>query len=553
MQALGPVVQGSIATAVKVAIRVDASAGMGTGHLRRCLALAGELARFGAEVILVCRSLDNVASSVLAGADFPVLWLPAPNPGELEYVAESAVEPPHAAWARVPWLRDAQETSEALQPCTPDWVVVDHYAFDARWHDQIRKNLVCRIAVIDDLADRALSADFLLDHNWAPDHKVKYADRVAPAHRGSLRILGGPRYALLASGYRIAPRYRFCSDVRSIGIFMGGTDPPAATSQVLAVCREQAGFIGLIEIVSTSANPHLADLMDACARYPNTTLRLDEPSLAAFFARHDLQIGAGGGATWERCCIGVPSIVLTLAKNQLVVASALAGMGALKYARLATNPKTDVADIPGADALADVLRQVIADSGLRYRLAKTASGLVDGRGTERVALCLLGETLHVRRATVTDAPMLHGWRSHPSVRAVSQQTAEIAYRDHKSWMRQVVGDPSRVLLVGQIGGHAVGCIRFDDGDGDTSTVSLYLDPEVQGLGLGARLLLSGEQFMALRAVKTFTVIADVVAGNVASQCLFTACGYEGSLLRYQKRVDPEPDFNSNHNVHYENS
>lgn len=538
---------------MKVAIRVDASVEMGTGHLRRCLALAGELTRFGAEVILVCRSMDNVAYSVLAGADFPVLWLPMPDPDVPEHIFESAAEPPHAAWAGVSWLRDARETSEALRPCIPDWVVVDHYAFDARWHDQIRKNLVCRLAVIDDLADRALAPDLLLDHNWAPDHEAKYADRLVPAHGRTLRILGGPRYALLASGYRNTPRYSFCSEVRSIGIFMGGTDPAVASAQVLAVCRDEADFDGKIEIVSTSVNPHLADLIDACARYPNTTLTLDEPSLAAFFARHDLQIGAGGGATWERCCIGVPSIVLTLAKNQLVVTSALAGVGALKQAALASSCMADVADIRGANALADVLRQVLVDSGLRYRLAQTAASLVDGRGAERVAICLLGEMLRLRRATVLDTSILHEWRNDPSVRAVSLQTAEIAYEDHEIWMRQVMGDPSRVLLVGQIGGYAVGCIRFDAGDDDTTAVSLYLDPAVQGLGIGARLLISGEHFMALRATSPFTVVADVVVGNVASQGLFTACGYKGGLLRYQKRVDPGSDANSNHNVHYENS
>ncbi len=539
---------------MKVAIRVDASAEIGTGHLRRCLALAGQLICLGAEVVLVCRSLDNVASSVLSGSEFPVLWLSVPNPDEPEYLAgSSAAEPPHVAWARAPWQRDAWETIEALHAFTPDWVVVDHYAFDSSWHDQIRKNLACRIAVIDDLADRGLTADLLIDHNWATDHKVKYVDRVLPVPEGKLRILGGPRYALLASGYRNAPRYAFCSEVRSLGIFMGGTDPAAASAQVLAVCREDAGFAGTVEIVSTSANPHLADLRDVCARYPDTVLTLDEPSLAAFFARHDLQIGAGGGATWERCCIGVPSVVLTLAKNQLVVTSALAGMGALKQAGLAISRVHDAGDGQSVDTLATVLRQVLDDSGLRYHMSRTAAILVDGRGAERVALCLLGETLHVRRAVVSDAHMLHGWRNDPSVRAVSLQTDEIAYEDHENWMRQVIGDPSRVLLVGQIGDRAVGCIRFDDADSDTTKVSLYLDPAVQGLGIGARLLVSGERFMASRASRPFTVLADVVFGNIASQALFAACGYQGGLLRYQKQVNPEAGITSNHNVHYENS
>lgn len=538
---------------MRVAIRVDASAEMGTGHLRRCLSLAAELARFGAEVILVCRPLDKAASSVLSGFDFPVLWLPAPDLAESSSLVDSAVEPPHAAWACVSWSRDARETVEVLRYKVPDWVVVDHYAFDARWHQQIHKNLCCRLAVIDDLADRALAADFLLDHNWAPDHKVKYASRILAVNGTLLRILGGPRYALLDSAYKNAPRYSFHPEVRSIGIFMGGTDPLRVSSQVLEVCRADVGFAGRIEVVSTSANPYLADLIDACASYPNTTLTLDEPSLADFFARHDLQIGAGGGATWERCCIGVPSILLTLAKNQRVVTPALAGLGALKQATLGLFQNEDAAGIGLSDALADVLVEVLSHSDLRCRLVQTAAALVDGRGAERVALCLLGETLRLRKATASDAPMLYSWRNDPSVRRASLQAAEIAYDEHESWVLQVLADSSRFLLIGQISGHAVGCIRFDCEADNTAVASLYLDPAVQGLGIGARLLVSGERFLAARATSAFTVIADVVAGNKASQRLFTACGYAGGPMRYHKQMDPEPDANSNHNLYYENS
>lgn len=538
---------------MKIAIRVDASTEMGTGHLRRCLSLAGELSRFGAEVVLVCRLLDTVAPSVLADADFPVLWLPTSGLAEQCNMVNSTQEPQYAAWAGVTWLCDARETSEALQPFRPDWVVVDHYAFDARWHDLIFKNLACRFAVIDDLADRDLATDVLIDHNWAPNHKAKYAHHVVPAYRSSLRILGGPRYALLASAYKNAPRYNFCSEVRSIGIFMGGTDPSGSSSRVLAVCRAGAGFVGKIEIASTSANPHLAQLMDVCAKDPNTVLTLDELDLAAFFARHDLQIGAGGGATWERCCIGVPSVVLALTENQLIVTSALVGLGALRHACLNPFPMGDTANAVGVEELVNVLRQLLSNGDLRYWLSQAACVLVDGRGAERVALCLLGRTLRLRNATVCDAPMLYGWRNDPSVRKVSLQTAEIAYEQHERWMLQVMADPLRVLLIGQIAGHAVGCVRFDRGAGDRAVVSLYLDPEVQGLGLGAELLTSGEHFMAARASSAFTIVADVTAGNVASQRLFAACGYKFGPLRYEKRVDPELGANSNHNLYYENS
>lgn len=51
-----------------VAIRVDASATIGTGHLKRCLSLVQALIEQGAQVSLVARALDGVAATVLQAA-----------------------------------------------------------------------------------------------------------------------------------------------------------------------------------------------------------------------------------------------------------------------------------------------------------------------------------------------------------------------------------------------------------------------------------------------------------------------------------------------------
>lgn len=148
----------------RVAIRVDASAAIGTGHLKRCLSLAQALIEAGADVRFVCRALDAVAATVLGDSGIPTLWLSAPA----QAFTPAPDAPPHAAWAGVPQGQDADDTTQALTGWAPDWLVVDHYAFDARWHKAVRDALGCRLLVIDDTADRALDADALLDHNGRP-------------------------------------------------------------------------------------------------------------------------------------------------------------------------------------------------------------------------------------------------------------------------------------------------------------------------------------------------------------------------------------------------
>ena len=350
---------------MKVAFRVDASADIGTGHVRRSLSLALKLRALGGDVRFVTRSLGVDSVGMIAGEGFEGSALLGPPSG----VFTPDPDVPHSAWAQVSWERDSAETIEALADFAPDWVVMDSYAFDAKWQDAVRAALHCLIAQIEDMADRRFACDLLIDHNYAGDHAAKYAGCLPDG----ARLLGGPRYALLGPAFADAPRYEFDETVRSVGVFMGGDDAGGFSGAVLDAL-DAIGFAGDIEVVATSSYVHLADLRERIAARANTKFSLDLPNLAAFFARHDLQVGAGGGASWERCCIGVPTLLVVVAENQRSVAPQLAADGIVA-----------LAETPDAATLAAQLAELVANPHRRADLAKRARILVDGRGAERVA------------------------------------------------------------------------------------------------------------------------------------------------------------------------
>ena len=458
--------------------------------------------------------MDSVGMIRSAGFEQTVLLSP---PGS-DFVPDPAV--PHSEWAQVSWNRDVTETVAALADFEPDWVVLDSYAFDAKWHAEVRASLRCKVAQIDDLADRELSCDLLIDHTFAHDHRVKYANVLPP----SARIIGGPRYGLLGPAYAEAKRYAFSEEVHSIGIFMGGIDAGRHAFAVLDALSA-IGFSGEVEVVATSANPHLGDLRDRIARRAGTRLSLDLPDLTAFFARHDLQVGAGGGASWERCCIGVPTLLVVVAANQMSVAPLLAEAGIAAF-----SPD------PTPSGLAKQLAELIADAPRRARLAARSRELVDGLGATRVALALLAQGLSVRPANLEDARMMFDWRGHPTTRAFSRDSDALVWSDHIAWLCAVFEDPARKLFVGEIGGRAVGVIRFDFSAAGRAEVSLYLDPALHGLGLGKHLLLAGEA-----AIEPVIVDAIVLERNHASRRLFESCGYVAvGPTAWQKHRLPGP-------------
>ena len=60
-------------------------------------------------------------------------------------------------------------------------------------------------------------------------------------------------------------------------------------------------------------SPHREAVKKLAAKRPGTTLHAPLPSLAGLIARADLVIGAGA-TTWERVCLKLPSLVITVAR-----------------------------------------------------------------------------------------------------------------------------------------------------------------------------------------------------------------------------------------------
>lgn len=461
--AAGVMSEDAVATKSRVAFRVDASTRMGLGHLKRCASLSEALRAAGFTTQLVTRDLGSRLQADIGSKFDTICILPAPG-------AEFAPDPniPHSQWAGLDQTTDAEQFLGALETA-PDWIVLDHYAFDRQWLEVVRASTDARQLVIDDLGDRPLPTDILVDHNMAADYFEKH--RLSQPRP---RVLGGPRYALIAHAYAQAQRHLVSDTVRSIGIFMGGVDSPNATERALVACGE-AGFEGAIEIVTTTANPNLRRLQEIASTDDRIDLSLDLADLTGFFASHDIQIGAGGGASWERCCIGAPSIVVQTADNQAIPLAGLREAGAAL---------TSVS--PDSTAIAQELRKLLADPRLRQTLSQHALALVDGRGSERVAV-RLADAVELRPALAEDAEWVFAWRNHPDTRRYIFDPRELDLAEHIAWWRAAVTAPDRKLMIASVGTLPVGVLRLDR-TGEEAEVSLYVDPALSGLGLGPKII-----------------------------------------------------------------
>ena len=500
---------------MKIVFRADASVTIGTGHVMRCLTLAEALRKAGAEATFVCRELDGNLVELMRTRGFDVHVLPP-------------LEPPTdpLAWTAAHPHEDAAQTARFFST-RADWLVVDHFALEHRWEKEMREH-ADRLMVIDDLADRAHDCDLLLDQNYLRE-PTRY-DTLVPDH---CRKLLGPAYALLRDEFGRARDAwpREVGEVKRIFVFFGGTDPTNETSKALrALQRWGEGKTLTIDVVIGGGNPHRAEVERLVNAMPDALLHVQASNMADLMARADLSVGAGGSTTWERFCLGLPSLVVTTAANQEAIAKALAEDD--YHLLLGDHASVD------EDAVASGLGHF---TPARRRLfARRGEGLVDGRGAARVVrelYVLTKGVLEVREACPDDCERLYEWRNHETVRRHALDPAPLALETHRDWFARALTNPDRHLLVGERNGSPVGVIRYDvDRAAREAEVSIYLAPEEIGGGLGGRLLERGETWLREREPDVTSIRALIKPQNEASVKLFTRSHFEVQHVTYSKSV-----------------
>ncbi len=523
--------------AISVVFRADASRTIGSGHVMRCLTLADALRDCGAAPLFVCREHDGHLCELIWERGFAVSRLPRRErlPIEMDGVA-------HAAWLDASWQDDAEGTQRAIDGwgITPEWLVVDHYALDHRWERTLRP-AVGRIMAIDDLADRAHDCDLLLDQNFVSEMHSRYIGKT-PA---GCALLLGPDYALLQPIYaelreRAVPRR---GPVRRLFVYFGAGDRADLTGRSLRAFLSLGRRDIAVDVVLSAGSPHEDEIRRQVEPWPNIHIHASLPTLAPLMAGADLAIGASGATSWERLCLGLPSIVITLAENQVAIAKELQERGLVRWLR----QDSDVSDEALASSLCEEIeREVDANWSKRCLQA------VDGRGVGRVCAAMTIATatrLHPRRATPADEALLLEWANDPTTRRTAFSPEPISAATHGAWFHARLEDSPgcRLFIVETDDRVALGQVRFER-DNRQWEVHYALARVFRGRGLGPFLVEA-----AIRALRAefpgAAVFGQVKIDNQPSRRVFERLGFSSQpsaragvvVYQLEEGRSPSPD------------
>ncbi|MFJ2689767.1 UDP-2,4-diacetamido-2,4,6-trideoxy-beta-L-altropyranose hydrolase [Pseudomonas sp. NPDC087336] len=493
---------------MRVLIRADASPTIGSGHIARCLTLARVLGQQGSHVAFACRVLPGHRLDALQAEGFETFALPECYDGE---------DPQRAIESMLPWQADIAALGKALrsQPAF-DWIIVDHYGLDHHWQTAARR-FAPRIAAVDDLATRIYSVDLLLNQNLSGTPEA-YAALLTPG----CRTLLGPRFAMLREEF-CCPPIEIKSRARRVLVNFGGFD---AAKQTHHAMQALADFNELeVDFVAGAVNPAWAQMQALAASRPHWRLHGFVSDFYRLMAEADLFIGAGGGTSWERAALGLPTICIAVSNNQQANGEVMAVEGAHVF--MGAREQVSV------EQLRLAIGFVVDNQGLRQSMAARSRQLVDGRGARRVAAALAGAVLKLRPATLADARLLFDGRNAEAVRRWSLESGVIDWSAHQNWVVASLGNAQRLLLIAEADDGPVGVLRYDL-RGASAEVSIYLFEDRLGLGWGRALLARGEAFAKSRWPQLDSLNATVMPGNQPSLKVFREAGFLQSACTFKR-------------------
>lgn len=487
-----------------VVFRFDANRTIGSGHAMRCASLSDRFEELG----WTCYWAVDTETIAFLGASLP-------HHRAIQITGKDAL---------------SQLAEIAAIAGKASLIILDHYSLPEGFSGQARQ-FADRIISFDDLADRFVDADLVI--NATPGVT---AETYQPLVKADTKLLLGGHAAPLRRQFfagRAAAlrRTERATSIDQVLIAFGGVDPLDGTS--LAIDAAVPLFAASrINVVLGSRAPHLSKVKKLVEKHRQAGVSIallqDVADMAGLLAQSDLCIGAPGTSTWERCCLGVPSLLVGIAENQRANAAVMGQSGgAIICGFLTTDPREMV-----AQALTAALRKLQAAPPLRANMAAIATALSDGRGIDRILAASLpalrlanGMELSLRLMEPSDEDLLLAWQAAPETRRYAANPQVPTANEHHAWFAAKLLAPADLPLIAEIAGRPAGYVRLDwRGDHRGSPiylVSIATAPDQYRQGIGSAMLR-----LAWRLAPGAIFMARILPGNAASIGLFQRLGYE---------------------------
>jgi len=478
-----------------IVFRADGNVDIGLGHIMRCLTLAKIFSDSEYKILFICSKVSEFIGNVINSRNYKL--------EEIEGTFVSSFE-------------DAKKSLKAIENINVEMLVVDHYALDSRWEKDLIDN-VNKLMVIDDLANRSHHCDYLLDSSYGrlPDDYRKISN-------SNCKLLLGVDYCLLRPDFfSLRPaaikKRKATTEIQSVLINFGGTDLQNLSIKTFSYLVESS-YQGDVHILIASSCQYLQELIAAEKKFNNLNLHIDEQQVAKLMLNADIAIGSVGTSSWERCCMGLPTIGVIVASNQNNIAQQLANIG--------------VMILSSRDDLRENINTYISEIDLVtwHKISNKAFEVCDGIGALRVANTVLDPPVNISllEMDTRHEDLLYTWQCETGNRQYSGNPAIPSLKEHKFWFKASLENSNRRMWLIVFNNSKCGYVRLDRQD-KSEEISVLISQTFRKLGL------ANAAINQLKTLSHFNIIeAEVAETNLASSALFQKLDFKKiSNTRYQ--------------------
>jgi UDP-2,4-diacetamido-2,4,6-trideoxy-beta-L-altropyranose hydrolase len=343
-----------------ILFRVDASETLGKGHLSRCLNLANKLLNERNSIYFITNTLSSSNSNLIRGFGFKHIEI-SKNSND----------------------NGLDETLEITKKLgSVGSIVIDHYQIGFEWEKRV-SFLIPRLVVIDDLANRAHHCHYLIDQTLGR-LKSDYTKLVA----SDCKLLLGSEYSLISRDYTMLreksiEKRQHTDQLNKILVAFGGGDPSIALLKVsddLALLEKKYTIYFVTRSTMDAKDELMAKLNNT---HHDVKVFTDISDLSELVYMSDLSVGAGGISSYERCCLGLPTVLIKLADNQSGNASSLQSAGAVYYLG-------SICDIVRG-AIAKAINNIMSNYDFWKSISDKSILVCDGQGVSNIARIIYGE------------------------------------------------------------------------------------------------------------------------------------------------------------------
>jgi UDP-2,4-diacetamido-2,4,6-trideoxy-beta-L-altropyranose hydrolase len=333
-------------------IRADASVSIGTGHIMRMIALGQAWQAQGGGVHFLCAEITSALEERLASEGFQLSRISAVlgSQEDLEQTTHLITETLQA---------DRQNAR----------VVLDGYHFGSDYQLGI-KAAGFKLLVVDDYGH----ADFY-HADWVLNQNISAREELYAKRSPDTKLLLGPKFAMLRKEFLAYKGWqrKIAPVAKKILVTLGGSDPDNVTLKVIQALIDLDLHA---KVVIGGSNPHLREIENFIQSQKDSTALIEvivnATNMPELMVWGDIAVAAAGSTCWELAFMGLPSLFINSAENQIGNSKLMEQSGTSLCMGWHNKLRTG--------KIASIIQSIVYNHSIRMKLSESSKKTVDGFG-----------------------------------------------------------------------------------------------------------------------------------------------------------------------------